>query len=253
MPSENKKDLLEAKKDIQDNYTDVAGMITEAKNPGYCTTLNGLMQTGFAVTLYADLEILTKEDKDNFRNLVRSCEDSPGVYDRYPAVDNKPKIENMNAHDDTRGVIAGSLSTWNSFQKDVLEYGLNHLFFYDNENESSFFNDSLNPKKWNWSGVRLRMWKDILWYFLVNQRLMFLSPVLMLALTLSLYDKEVDYHQILNYLIVSSMSRVSTSWEKFSRFYLKRSKLTESTAKYFGNTHPLVVLAKEVEYNASYR
>lgn len=250
MQRKTKEELLKIKQEITEHYTDLAGMVTPDSDPGYATTLNGLMHKGYLMVLYSELGILDRKDVEEFRQVVISCEDAPGLYDRYPRVNELPKIENMNAHDDTRGVVAGSVVCDLYFHEDVLKYGLSNLFFYDNENESSFLNNSLFPSKWNWSGVRLRMWKDISWYFLVNKTLRILTPLMLLAFTIQVLVGKVKYNQILDYMLVISMSRVSWIWNKFKLFYMRKSKLYASTVNYFGASHPISQLALEVENNA---
>lgn len=241
-----------AKIEVIKNYTDLVGIVTVDRNPTYASTLNGLMHTSFAICLYADLNILRPSDVTEFNDLVLACQDMPGLYDRYPAVGDKPRLENLNGHDDYRGIAAASVMTGLNFHKHILNYGIAYGFFYDNENESSFFNKSFNPLKWNWRGLRIRMWKDVLFYFLINKKLKLFSPILMLAMFISSLSSKPTYHKILNYMLVTSMSRVSWIWKKFRPYYMRKSYLTQATKEYFKEGHPLIILASEVHLNGDY-
>lgn len=230
---------MDSKEIIIAHYMDGEGMVTKDRDPGPWTTGNGLMHVGLFMCFLYILKLLTEVDILRFYNTVKLCEDGSGIYDRNKGRNDK------NAHDDAAGVVSGSAVSKLMFHKDVLQRGLSDGFIYNNVNPNVFVDD-INPLKWEWWALRIRLPHHILWYFLVNGRLLFLSPILMLYIWISGTGRPPHYSHLLNYQILESMCAVSKFWKKCRSFLLKRIKLVESTAAYFGEHHELVNMAKEV-------
>lgn len=220
------------KREIITHFMDMAGMVTVDRDPGYKTTNNGLFETGFVLTVYDDLGILDTHDADAFYEVVKSVEDSPGVYDRYPAVDGHPRIEDPNSHDDAAGVAAGSKVCKLEFHKDIME----HFAWADNT-------EGAQTGLW---ALRLRFIPDVIWYFLLNGRLKFLSPILMLILTAKLIIPSASYGVLIDYMMIHTLSKQSGLWKRFKKFFLKRAKFLDSSIGYFHEDHPVNNLVQKV-------
>jgi hypothetical protein len=209
------------------------------------TTKNGLMHSGLFMCFLHDLNQLEYTDVLRFNSFVKACEEEPGLYDRYPAYDNKDRNNDKNAHDDACGVVAGGICADIPFHEEVLEYGLRHGFVYNNVEPGRFVTGK-DPRNWEWWAFRGRFIKHIRWYFLVNRKLLILLPPLLLWLKAISFSKTVKYNVLLDYMIVKTLSVVFPSLTKFKNRWVKRAPLVESTINYFGANHPLSKLASEI-------
>lgn len=235
----------QAKREIIYHFMDLTGMVTIDRDPSPESTKNGLMHTGLTMCFYKALGILDGHDVESFRDTVESCQETPGNYDRYGAYADKPRNDDANAHDDYTGVFAGSVVTRERFHKDILEHGTKYLFVYNNQRPGVLIDD-INPLKWEWWAFRLRFLNHIVWYYLGNGRLRFLSPLLMAFIAIGTLSNKVGSGKLLSYMFVESLAQDKWEWRKFRKWFLPRSKLVESTAEYFHEGHPLIELAKAV-------
>lgn len=236
----------QAKREIIFKFMDLVGMVTVDKNPSPESTKNGLMHTGLSICFYKALGILDKHDLESFYDTVSSCEESPGNFDRYPSYNGKLRNNDANAHDDYVGVFAGSKILKLRFHRDILAHGTQHLFVYNNQKPGVLI-DGINPLDWEWWAFRIRLLDHILWYFIGNDRLVFLSPLLMAWLAFKTIGSKSNYGRLLDYMFVESLADSDVKgWKKFRKWFLPRSKLVEATTSYFREGHPLIDLAKEV-------
>lgn len=235
----------QAKRETIINFMDLAGMVTVDRKPGPETTKNGLMHLGLFMCFYKALGILDYSDASCFYDTVKSCEEVPGDYDRYPAYGDKPRNNDANAHDDYTGVFSGSVVTGQRFHKDILEHGIKYLFIYNNQKPGLLIDD-INPLKWEWWAFRLRFLDHIAWYYLGNGRLRILSPLLMAWLAVKTLSSKPGSGKLLDYMFVESLAQSKWEWKKFRKWFLPRSMLVESATDYFHDGHPAIDLAKEV-------
>ena len=222
------------KREIIMHYMDMAGFVTVDRDPGYKTTMNGLFETGFALCVYDDLGILDKHDADAFYETVRSCQDekTPGVYDRFPAIDGHARVEDPDSRDDTAGVVAGSLVCNFEFQKDVFD----HLVWADNTDGAQA----------GWWALRIRFLSDTMWYCLANKKFRLLSPILMATLALKLIRPSVDYNVLIDYMKVHTLAKDNKAWTWFKKRFTKRARLVQSAVAYFKGSHPIANLVVKV-------
>lgn len=224
---------------IIEHYMDLEGMVTVDCDPTPWSTGNGLMHLGLFICLLHANNELEKYDKDKANVTFTQCEKVPGVFNRNR---NRP---DANAHDDYAGIVSASVVCDLNKHKDILQYGLKHLFTYNNIEPGKFIN-GWNPLKWEWWTFRLRFPFHILWYFIVNKRLTFLTPLLIVYLYLNL-TSPIGYSHLLNYQIIESLAFVNESFKKsMYAYFMKRLPLVESCADYFKPEHPIVNLAQEV-------
>lgn len=235
----------QAKRELIFHYMDLAGIVTVDRDPGPETTKNGLMHTGLIMCFYKALSILDSYDTDSFVDTVESCEEAPGNYDRYPAYGDKLRNDDANAHDDYTGVFAGSKVTKQRFHSDILKHGSKYLFIYNNQKPGVLIDD-VNPLKWEWWTFRLRFVDHIAWYYLGNNKLRILSPLLMGYLAAKTFFARPGSTRLLDYMFVESLSQDMWEWKKFRKWFLPRAQLVESTEKYFHAGHPAIDLAKAV-------
>lgn len=233
---------MSAKAEVLQHYLDEDGQITVDRDPSKWSTGNGLMHLGFFMCLLWGSDQLELADEIRFYNAVKACEDEPGVYDRNPGRNDR------NAHDDANGIVAASVcakAIWGMpwFHKEVLIHGLKNFFIYEN------VDGKFNGLRDLWA-CRLRFPFIILWYFLVNQWLRGLLPIMLIFLTFSLRSKRAD-SLIMDYCKVESLA-ARYKWLKFYRnWWLRRANLTERTAEYFNKEgqpeHGLVALSRELK------
>lgn len=232
----------ELKFEIWTHYTDPkVPIVTVDKDPQPQSTLNGIMHTGFYLCMLSDadgLDIL--RDGNRFGTAIHLCQVAPGVYNRYPGVNN------FNSHDDACGVAAGSAKTVFLFHEDILKHGINNLFYYNNTPPFRLIN-GINPLKWNWWAWRLvEAPMHVMWYFRLNNLLAIFDIPLLFKITFDTLFSRVGYGRILNYMMVSAMRKKSKIWDLYYSWFIGQSKLVEATADYFKVSHPLVELAAKV-------
>lgn len=221
------------KREIINHYMDMAGFVTVDRDPDYKTTMNGLFETGFAIAVYDDLGIKDEHDHDSFYDTVKACQDTPGVYNRYPAVDGHPVVKDPNSRDDAAGVVTGSVLCNLEFHHDIAK----HWIWADNT-------DGAQAGFW---ALRARFVSDVIWYWMINKEFRILSPLLMLILAVKLIVPSTDYNVIIDYMKVHTMSKDSRLWNLFKRkVFMKRALLIRSVGSYFGIEHPLVNLTVRV-------
>lgn len=222
------------KQQLINEYLDEDLQFTIDRFPTKWSSGNGLMHTGFVITLFKKLSLLGELDVERFKKAVELCENGPGVYDR-----NKGR-DDANAHDDTIGVCAGSVAGRLKKHRDVLLCGLKTCFIYDNEGETDFIDD-LNPLKWEWWSFRLRMPFEILWYVNINFILTNLLPFSHIRL---LMRNKTGYFALLDLMRWEALPKFK--W--FDKLYYKRERLERleaSSQEYFKSTnHPVVGLVK---------
>lgn len=130
---------LSFKEAIYSDYTDMDGLICTVKNPQKWSSGNSLLYTGIFVTLLFLRKELEQLDCDRFYTAVSACEAAPGLYNRNP---NRPDFE---SHDDYIGIAAGAFFTKTRFARDILSYGQDHRYHYDNVNPN-------DPSLSSWHG-----------------------------------------------------------------------------------------------------
>lgn len=249
------KDKNSLNRDLIFHYMDLAGMVTVKRNPDPASTLNGLMHTGLYMCFLKNLDLLDFKAIEAFYDTVKSCEEVPGVYDRYPSYSSVLRNNLANAHDDAAGVFAGSKVCNLVFHKDILAYGKTRLFTYNNQIPGLFFSNA-NPLKWEWWSFRLRFLDHITWYFIANNKLTALTPLLMTYIACkTLASTTANSGRLLTYMQVESLSHDNWLWKKFKKWFLPKSKLKEAASNYFksdnGYDHPIVTMAELVEKQMS--
>ncbi len=225
------------KEDLILNYMDKEFQITVDKNPGIWTTGNGMMHTGFFYCLLHKLNLINANDIDYFDKSVINVETGlfvePGLYSRNRGRDD------LDSHDNARGIAAASKVLGKSYHRDILNYGIFHVFVYNNTNKP-FFNYSKNPLNWIWGAFRGRFIFDILWYFALST---FFKCETMLHFYLNPLNN--DYSAILNFLMAYSLYYENEV--EWNQYFTKERKdqLIKVCIDYFkSDEHPIVGLVR---------
>lgn len=221
---------IDLRNEVLDHYIDQDGLLTVDRDPGPQTTGNGLMHIGFFVALCEHFGMLDDRVLATFKKALASCENEPGLFDRYPGSDT------ANAHDDYVGVVAGSAilneSEYPAYKR-VLERGIKEWYIYNNTDDKQFVK-GLDIRNWQWWSFRLRFPLQILWYNILCGRFTFLTPLLALSL---LMRRKINYGAILDYMIFRSLNSCLLS--KFYWTNKRASDLQAATLDYFKETHAL--------------
>jgi hypothetical protein len=97
--------------------------VSNQKNPGPRSCDNLLLFTGTYIQL---LDTITPNDAYLFSKFVRSCEVVPGLFNRYPG------FHGQESWDDLIGVVAGSHRLGLQYGSEVLYYGEDHDWNWNN-------------------------------------------------------------------------------------------------------------------------
>lgn len=101
-------------------YTDRFGLIQDKRNH---TSGNGLLYTAEMYIVLNRLGLLADVDKEKIKQVIRSCQQEPGLFNRHP------ESREQNAQDDMIGLTALAHELgWQDISNEVLVYGQRKTF-----------------------------------------------------------------------------------------------------------------------------
>lgn len=222
-------DKASLKQEVLDHYLDDDLQVTIDRDPGHWSTQNGLMHTGVFYTILGINNLVEYADKDRFNRAVKACwaNGIPGLLNRNPG---RPDLE---AHDDYIGVCAASYFLQSMVGTDILNYGENNLFCYNNVHPGTF---TLQCWQGKFPGI-------VGFYRMAANRSPGNFQTLAILTNLHLGVKERADQNILMWLMVSVFRSQSSRfndaiawWD--SELRLKYGTLGNMFKEYFGNSHP---------------
>lgn len=121
------------KEEILTHYLDSELLVTKDRNPSHWSTGNGLLFTGIFYTLLYLRGECTAEDVDRFCMAVTPCWKDDELGNPIPGLlERNDKRNELQAHDDYRGVCVASLLLNTPHAKAVEAYGSSHFWCFNN-------------------------------------------------------------------------------------------------------------------------